>query len=143
MLAVSDEKETVLAAARARNAAGELFAKTTAGPLAEARPRGEEHVEHVEGFLTDIDEEPVEAPHEDAVDGFDVWCGAAYAPDTPEAEAEDANVESALAPVAADADPAPAVADADPAVRMMDRLLAFRIVYGCGLRRHQQRPACG
>ena len=94
-------------------------------------------------FLTDNDEELVEAFHEDAVDGFDVWCGAAYAPDTPEAEAEDANVESALAPVAADADPAPAVADVDPAVRMVDRLLPLRMVHGDGLRRRQQRPACG
>ena len=51
MFAVSDEKETVLAAARARNAAGELFAKTTAGHLAEARHGEEEHAEHVDGVL--------------------------------------------------------------------------------------------
>ena len=63
-----------------------------------------------------------------AWDDFDVWCGEAHALDTPEAEAEDATVESALAPVAA---------DANLAVRMVDRLLAFRVVCGDGLRRHQ------
>ena len=123
-------------AARARHAAGELFAKTTAGHLAEARPGEEERAENVARFLTDIGEEPVLAPNEDAADDFDVWSGDTHAPDTSEAEAEDAGPP----PTVADKDFAPVTADADPAVRMMDRLLAVRIVNGYGLRGHWQRP---
>ena len=85
--------------------------------------------------MTDNDEELVEAPHEDAADDFDVWCGDAHAPDTSEAGAEDAGP----APAVADTDPAPVAADVDPAVRMRDRLRDLRVVYGDGLRRHWQR----
>ena len=81
-MADPDEKETVLAAARARHATGELFAKTTAGHLAAARHGGGGHARRVGGFLTENDEEPVEAPKKTRW----VWCGEARAPDTPEAE---------------------------------------------------------